>query len=143
MGSPLHVHMFSQVLKAIKKRELLNNVKEVSSYLFRGLSDISLKTVDALRNIRGQGLLVAFDYDTSKCGDLHHQLLLKGINTFKLSFNSIALHPSLTLSCRDVDHLFNALESILIHTHQQLYTCLLYTSPSPRDLSTSRMPSSA
>ena len=26
---------------------------------------------------------------------------------------------------------------------QQEYTCLLYTSPSPRDLSTSRMPSSA
>ena len=25
----------------------------------------------------------------------------------------------------------------------QLHTCLLYTSPSPRDLSTSRMPSSA
>ena len=25
----------------------------------------------------------------------------------------------------------------------QLYACLLYTSPSPRDLSTSRMPSSA
>ena len=26
---------------------------------------------------------------------------------------------------------------------EQGYTCLLYTSPSPRDLSTSRMPSSA
>ena len=26
---------------------------------------------------------------------------------------------------------------------QSQYTCLLYTSPSPRDLSTSRMPSSA
>ena len=26
---------------------------------------------------------------------------------------------------------------------QELYDCLLYTSPSPRDLSTSRMPSSA
>ena len=25
----------------------------------------------------------------------------------------------------------------------QIYICLLYTSPSPRDLSTSRMPSSA
>ena len=25
----------------------------------------------------------------------------------------------------------------------EVYTCLLYTSPSPRDLSTSRMPSSA
>ena len=33
-----------------------------------------------------------------------------------------------------------------LHTAQQLlkyYHCLLYTSPSPRDLSTSRMPSSA
>eukprot|EP00831_Metopus_contortus_P004316 TRINITY_DN11594_c0_g1_i1.p3 TRINITY_DN11594_c0_g1~~TRINITY_DN11594_c0_g1_i1.p3 ORF type:complete len:133 (-),score=16.59 TRINITY_DN11594_c0_g1_i1:153-551(-) len=31
-----------------------------------------------------------------------------------------------------------------IQFHQQkTYTCLLYTSPSPRDLSTSRMPSSA
>eukprot|EP00831_Metopus_contortus_P050548 TRINITY_DN4248_c0_g1_i7.p1 TRINITY_DN4248_c0_g1~~TRINITY_DN4248_c0_g1_i7.p1 ORF type:complete len:161 (-),score=29.40 TRINITY_DN4248_c0_g1_i7:86-568(-) len=28
-------------------------------------------------------------------------------------------------------------------TSMQLYSCLLYTSPSPRDLSTSRMPSSA
>ena len=27
--------------------------------------------------------------------------------------------------------------------YQATYTCLLYTSPSPRDLSTSRMPSSA
>eukprot|EP00829_Urostomides_striatus_P017235 TRINITY_DN5894_c0_g1_i7.p1 TRINITY_DN5894_c0_g1~~TRINITY_DN5894_c0_g1_i7.p1 ORF type:complete len:205 (-),score=74.71 TRINITY_DN5894_c0_g1_i7:15-629(-) len=31
----------------------------------------------------------------------------------------------------------------LIQIHPQLTTCLLYTSPSPRDLSTSRMPSSA
>ena len=31
-----------------------------------------------------------------------------------------------------------------IHTAEKLYhACLLYTSPSPRDLSTSRMPSSA
>ena len=34
-----------------------------------------------------------------------------------------------------------------VHTHmlndKWLQTCLLYTSPSPRDLSTSRMPSSA
>ena len=29
------------------------------------------------------------------------------------------------------------------HRYQAFYACLLYTSPSPRDLSTSRMPSSA
>ena len=31
----------------------------------------------------------------------------------------------------------------LIWDFKQYYNCLLYTSPSPRDLSTSRMPSSA
>ena len=30
-----------------------------------------------------------------------------------------------------------------VKTEEQFYDCLLYTSPSPRDLSTSRMPSSA
>ena len=30
-----------------------------------------------------------------------------------------------------------------IKRHKMVYACLLYTSPSPRDLSTSRMPSSA
>ncbi len=31
----------------------------------------------------------------------------------------------------------------VLTNHAPLITCLLYTSPSPRDLSTSRMPSSA
>ena len=42
--------------------------------------------------------------------------------------------------------LINRLElddNALIETIEQQYICLLYTSPSPRDLSTSRMPSSA
>ena len=36
-----------------------------------------------------------------------------------------------------------ALLELLIITASQIVACLLYTSPSPRDLSTSRMPSSA
>ena len=36
-----------------------------------------------------------------------------------------------------------ALESALINLGDKVKSCLLYTSPSPRDLSTSRMPSSA
>ena len=36
---------------------------------------------------------------------------------------------------------FDSWESISVQ--QWIFSCLLYTSPSPRDLSTSRMPSSA
>ena len=39
------------------------------------------------------------------------------------------------------EYLANTAEDGL--TGEWTYTCLLYTSPSPRDLSTSRMPSSA
>ena len=35
------------------------------------------------------------------------------------------------------------LAGLMTHKHDLYGTCLLYTSPSPRDLSTSRMPSSA
>ena len=47
-----------------------------------------------------------------------------------------SLHPSLQIHS-DYDALLNdpAIDAV--------YICLLYTSPSPRDLSTSRMPSSA
>ena len=38
-------------------------------------------------------------------------------------------------------HILNRLDSV--GAELNAYTCLLYTSPSPRDLSTSRMPSSA
>ena len=36
-----------------------------------------------------------------------------------------------------------AADDDLLRIHPKSYICLLYTSPSPRDLSTSRMPSSA
>ena len=35
------------------------------------------------------------------------------------------------------------IKNLANYTIKQAYICLLYTSPSPRDLSTSRMPSSA
>ena len=58
------------------------------------------------------------------------------------------------LCCRRQGELFQiALNDILyiesvdrktfIYTEQQIYDCLLYTSPSPRDVEESRMPSSA
>ena len=44
--------------------------------------------------------------------------------------------------CRTSD-LFIAKETVIYAVQDQFGNCLLYTSPSPRDLSTSRMPSSA
>ena len=45
----------------------------------------------------------------------------------------------------DIDNLILSVEAFLapVDDSRGPYSCLLYTSPSPRDLSTSRMPSSA
>ena len=56
-------------------------------------------------------------------------------------------HPRIRLlvgDLRDTDRFAQELASVnrVIHT-ATAWGCLLYTSPSPRDLSTSRMPSSA
>ena len=56
--------------------------------------------------------------------------------------NNVTLPADLTVGTDtfDVD---STNEKVNIGTTSGAYTCLLYTSPSPRDLSTSRMPSSA
>ena len=59
-----------------------------------------------------------------------------------------AANSKLTLTATDLDIIFiNQIENIEILEEGKTTTsssiCLLYTSPSPRDLSTSRMPSSA
>ena len=43
----------------------------------------------------------------------------------------------------DLVKLYSQLHKTMSEKYEETYFCLLYTSPSPRDLSTSRMPSSA
>ena len=50
---------------------------------------------------------------------------------------------SITLRIEEAIADIEGIEEIQSRSSEGLSTCLLYTSPSPRDLSTSRMPSSA
>ena len=55
----------------------------------------------------------------------------------------VALDPLWDSCTADYDDSVDWIVSQLALEQPQFVTCLLYTSPSPRDLSTSRMPSSA
>ena len=57
-----------------------------------------------------------------------------------------ALLPALALGCASAKYIDEGGDDSIVNVGQintQDWICLLYTSPSPRDLSTSRMPSSA
>ena len=58
---------------------------------------------------------------------------------------SFAKYSQLKIEQIDVLNVFDTphFQSDVLNGYDALYVCLLYTSPSPRDLSTSRMPSSA
>ena len=70
----------------------------------------------------------------------------------KITYFCILFLLSFSLSCAENINVFEFTEKELLELkirkvrgadNKTIYTCLLYTSPSPRDLSTSRMPSSA
>ena len=66
----------------------------------------------------------------------------------KSQYRKLALkfHPDRNKSADAQEHFKEISEAYAVlsdPSKRQLYDCLLYTSPSPRDLSTSRMPSSA
>ena len=71
--------------------------------------------------------------------DSCYDVLLGGFDSLE-SYGSLSL-CNVKKAISESDALIFPLPSI--RTDGSLNTCLLYTSPSPRDLSTSRMPSSA
>ena len=97
----------------------INSLEENFSEKFQQSDDkISLLSTDT----QGQLAQMALDFD-SKSNSLETVLLDKLEHTFAESSSKID----------GIEHLVN----------NSVISCLLYTSPSPRDLSTSRMPSSA
>ena len=76
-------------------------------------------------------------------GDVVTQSASKAFNTINQA-QSWADNPmGLMKGIRSVNLPTDAMPVFKSHTGATVKTCLLYTSPSPRDLSTSRMPSSA
>ena len=76
--------------------------------------------------------------------DIANEAVQSVISQFDANYDSgnDILRASILLVDADAKSLYE-IASILVAKKHKVSTCLLYTSPSPRDLSTSRMPSSA
>ena len=79
-------------------------------------------------------------------GEVHAKIVFRYDSLEQMGFNTCFYEDSIVQNIHineymeNRDYLHIQQEAAIYHT---FYTCLLYTSPSPRDLSTSRMPSSA
>ena len=77
--------------------------------------------------------------------DIKHQLSDESaISSAKSEVDKIKTYQdNLTLKHRSIENVLDDLQGRLKQLDSKLYSCLLYTSPSPRDATLSRMPSSA
>ena len=85
----------------------------------------------------------AFRRENGRVGVRNHVLILPVDDISNAACEAVANNVKGTMA---IPHAYGRLqfgEDLELHFRTMIGTCLLYTSPSPRDLSTSRMPSSA
>ena len=105
----------SFVFRPIEPEEIVTEILTLSSNKSYGLYLYPIRVLKCSREIRGEPLAIIFNTSI-------------GSGTFPTKLKVAKVIP-----------IFKAGDA----TAPNNYSCLLYTSPSPRDLSTSRMPSSA
>ena len=119
-GNPIAAAIGIAALEVIKDEELAHNAEELGK-VFRTELSKYIATSNIVNGVRGKGLLNAILINDSEESDTAWNICLR------LRDNGLLAKPT---------------HGNIIRFAPPL-VCLLYTSPSPRDLSTSRMPSSA
>ena len=97
-GNIVDMVRFSHIMDAIEEEKLIDNAHEVGSHLENALNNL-----DVISNVRGMGLMIAFDLDTPDLRDRMVSLLQEDMIVLKSGTHSIRLSPALTFSKQDAD----------------------------------------
>ena len=111
--------------------------------IVKSLSEIRNKIIEIKSNHKKISLIPTM----GNIHDGHLSLIRDAQNYDSIRIVTIFVNPLQFDNLNDLKNYPNTLEDDISFLQKEkvdyLYICLLYTSPSPRDLSTSRMPSSA
>ena len=97
-GNIVDMVRFCHIIDAIENDDLVQNAKTVGEYLLG-----KLVVVDGISNVRGKGLMIAFDLPDEKSRDKMMELLSENMIALKCGSKSIRLRPHLTFSKEDAD----------------------------------------
>lgn len=103
-GNIVDMVRFSYIWKAIRSEKLVENAAEVGEYFFNRLES------NGFMNVRGRGLMIAFDLQSKKERDEFHARLASKMLALKSGDRSIRLRPPLTFSRADADAALNFLQ---------------------------------
>ena len=141
-GNPVSCSVGKTVLKVIEEEKLIANATEVGNYFEIKLLALQQK-FPVIYDVRGVGLFLGVEFrqpnETESITPTIKEELKKRFiltSTDGPEERTLKIKPPIIFSKKNVDEFIKKLEEIL-------HLCLLYTSPSPRDATLSRMPSSA
>lgn len=69
LGDPAKLVLLEQVVKEIKKENLLSKITETGDYLLNGLNDTQAQFPNYIMNARGRGTFCAIDFKTPELRD--------------------------------------------------------------------------
>jgi acetylornithine/N-succinyldiaminopimelate aminotransferase len=94
------------VVDVMEKEGLVPNAEEVGTYLIN-----QLKKIDAIKNVRGEGLMIGFDVPEQIRSLRKHLLFEHHIFTGEAKPNVIRLLPALTIGKKEADQFLIALKA--------------------------------
>ncbi|MCB0326860.1 MAG: L-lysine 6-transaminase [Bdellovibrionales bacterium] len=94
-------------LEIIEKEKLIENAATMGNYFVEQLQQWA-KEKNQIHNVRGRGLMIAFDFETSEKRNIAMKTLWdKGIIILACGPKSLRIRPHLDLSKQDIDHAMN------------------------------------
>ncbi len=115
-GYPLASVVGTYAIKVLVDEKLADNAKKQGSYLMHHLSSIKDEFPDKVKEVRGKGLLTAFEMHDHKRLDGHTvsvQLLNHGVYAKETHRTTVRLAPALTINNNQIDQLSEAIRSVV------------------------------
>lgn len=112
-GNLIDMLRFQLILEIIEKENLLDHVQRVGDYLQSGLQKLSKKYPNLISNVRGRGLMCAFDLPSDEVRNqmreklYQEQLIVLGCGTASLRFR-----PHLTVSEAEIDQALSMIDRV-------------------------------
>ena len=115
-GYPLASVVGTYAIKVLVDENLSKNAKKQGDYLITHLKSIKEEFPDKVKEIRGKGLLTAFEMHDSKHLDGHNvsvQLLSHGVYAKETHRTTVRLAPALTIKQDQIDRLSDAIRAVI------------------------------
>ncbi|MBP2627580.1 MAG: argD1 [Firmicutes bacterium] len=110
-GQPLAMAVGMAVVKEVMEKDLPTNAQAQGNYIIEKLK--ILKDQFKLKDIRGKGLLVAFDLPTNQGSDIASECLKEGLIINSPQPSTIRLMPPLIVTKKEIDDMFQILCTVM------------------------------